>query len=97
MNQRIKALLLNERNMFVNGVTESDNKIYIHGSEENLEKFAELIVADCLKQIKDGLVDESELLYEHEETTECVNEALMDAHHNIALHFGFAEQFGVKE
>ena len=97
MNQRIKALLLNERNMFVNGVTESDNKIYIHGSEENLEKFAELIVADCLKQIKDGLVDESELLYEHEETTECVNEALMDAHHNIALHFGFAEQFGVEE
>lgn len=97
MNQRIKALLLNERNMFVNGVTESDNKIYIHGSEENLEKFAELIVADCLKQIKDGLVDESELLYEHEETTECVNEALMDAHHNIAIHFGFAEQFGVEE
>ncbi len=96
MNQRIKALLLNERNMFVNGVTESDNKIYIHGSEENLEKFAELIVADCLKQIKDGLVDESELLYEHEETTECVNEALMDAHHNIAIHFGFAEQFGVE-
>ncbi len=61
------------------------------------EKFVKLIVAVCLKQIKDGLVDESELLYEHEETTECVNEALMDAHHNIALHFGFAEQFGVKE
>ena len=60
------------------------------------EKFVELIVADCLKQIKDGLVDESELLYEHEETTECVNEALMDAHHNIAIHFGFAEQFGVE-
>ena len=47
MNERIKALLLNERNMFVNGVTESDNKIYIHGSEENLEKFAELIVREC--------------------------------------------------
>jgi transcriptional regulator of NAD metabolism len=47
MNERIKALLLNERNMFVNGVTESDNKIYIHGSEENLEKFAELIVKEC--------------------------------------------------
>lgn len=64
--------------------------------DDELEKFAELIVADCLKQIKDGLVDESELLYEHEETTECVNEALMDAHHNIAIHFGFAEQFGVE-
>ena len=47
MNERIKALLLNARNMFVNGVTESDNKIYIHGSEENLEKFAELIVLEC--------------------------------------------------
>jgi len=47
MNERIKALLLNARNMFVNGVTESDNKIYIHGSEENLEKFAELIVQEC--------------------------------------------------
>ncbi len=48
MNERIKALLLNERNMFVNGVTESNNKIYIHGSEENLEKFAELIVRECI-------------------------------------------------
>ena len=48
MNERIKALLLNARNMFVNGVTESDNKIYIHGSEENLEKFAELIVRECM-------------------------------------------------
>ena len=47
MNERIKALLLNARNMFANGVTESDNKIYIHGSEENLEKFAELIVREC--------------------------------------------------
>ena len=50
MNERIKALLLNARNMFVNGVTESDNKIYIHGSEENLEKFAELIVTECAEQ-----------------------------------------------
>ena len=48
MNERIKALLLNARNMFVNGVTESDNKIYIHGSEENLEKFAELIMRECM-------------------------------------------------
>jgi hypothetical protein len=57
MNERIKALLLNERNMFVNGVTESDNKIYIHGSEENLEKFAELIVRECLSYAKDGDLD----------------------------------------
>ena len=52
MNERIKALLLNERNKFVNGVTESNNKIYIHGSEENLEKFAELIVRECLDKIE---------------------------------------------
>jgi len=48
MNERIKVLLLNARNMFDNGVTESNNKIYIHGSEENLAKFAELIVNECL-------------------------------------------------
>ena len=48
MNERIKELLLNARNMFDNGVTESNNKIYIHGSEENLEKFAQLIVNECL-------------------------------------------------
>ena len=53
MNERIKALLLNERNMFVNGVTEADNKIYIHGSEENLGKFAELIIKECIGQIKE--------------------------------------------
>jgi len=62
MNERIKALLLNARNMFVNGVTESDNKIYIHGSEENLEKCHKMaedsdsyVVHDgdtCAEQIK---------------------------------------------
>ena len=72
------------------------NKAAMRALGFDVEKFAQLIVADCLKQIKDGLVDESELLYEHEETTECVNEALMDAHHNIAIHFGFAEHFGVE-
>ena len=51
MNEQIKALLLNARNMFVNGVTESNNKIYIHGSEENLEKFAELIVQECASKV----------------------------------------------
>ena len=90
MNERIKELALESGytpDMFGVG----------HWDMPECKKFAELIVADCLKQIKDGLVDESELLYEHEETTECVNEALMDAHHNIAIHFGFAEQFGVEE
>jgi hypothetical protein len=49
VNEHIKALLLNSRNTFVNGVTESNNKIYIHGSEENLEKFAELILQECFQ------------------------------------------------
>ena len=61
MNERIKALLLNERNMFVNGVTESDNKIYIHGSEENLEKFAELIVQDLIDSMIKRYGDDDEL------------------------------------
>lgn len=87
MNERIKELARQAEFL--------ENDLHIQG--DNFQYFAELIVADCLKQIKDGLVDESELLYEHEETTECVNEALMDAHHNIAIHFGFAEQFGVEE
>jgi len=57
MNERIKALLLNARNMFDNGVTDSNNKIYIHGSEENLAKFVELIVRECSRvywNIDDG-------------------------------------------
>ena len=97
MNERIRELLLQNRNSFNNGVTDTNGGVYIHGSQENLEKFAELIVRECLSEIKGMMVDKSELLYEHEETTECVNEALMDAHHNIAIHFGFAEHFGVEE
>ena len=63
MNERIKALLLNERNMFVNGVTESDNKIYIHGSEENLEKFALLIVQDNIQTLRSyGYDDAAQVL-----------------------------------
>ena len=89
MNERIAKL-------YDQAIVIEDGGDYVCG-ELDPAKFAELIVADCLKQIKDGLVDESELLYEHDETTECVNEALMDAHHNIAIHFGFAEQFGVEE
>lgn len=53
------------------------------------EKFADLIVKDCLKEIKDMIVDESELLYpNNKQTTECVNDRLMDAHDNIAEYFG---------
>ena len=95
MNERIKELLVqatafareNVEYSRTEGFDIFTEKLY----EVSREKFAELIVRECLKQIKDGMVDESELLYEHEETTECVNEALMDAHHNIAIHFGVEE------
>ena len=92
MNERIRELI-NEATSFKEGDTEGKYDIEVFDKE----KFAELIVRECLSEIKGMMVDESELLYEHEETTECVNEALMDAHHNIAIHFGFAEHFGVEE
>ena len=85
MNERIKELA--EQAGWDNHHSKFDTRI---------KKFAELIVQECLSEIKGMMVDESELLYEHEETTECVNEALMDAHHNIAIHFGFAKHFGVE-
>ena len=93
MNERIK--LLAEQAAKFSAIMalptgESGDKLFV-------EKFAELIVRECLSEIKGMMVDKSELLYEHEETTECVNEALMDAHHNISIHFGFAEYFGVEE
>ena len=86
MNEHIKSLLHNSRNMFVNGVTESNNKIYIHGSEENLEKFAELIVLECVKFCKHESNDD-----EHDEydmgmwvKAESIKTAIM-------------EEFGIKE
>ena len=62
MNEQIKVLLLNARNMFDNGVTESNNKIYIHGSEENLEKFADLIVWECMKICEDVMKKDNSAL-----------------------------------
>lgn len=60
--------------------------------EDKHYEIAELLVGECLKEIKDMLVDESERLYpNNKRTTEYVNERLMDAHDNIS------ERFGVKE
>ena len=87
MNERIKALLLNERNMFVNGVTESDNKIYIHGSEENLEKFAELIVRECISINRQRLFSE----YEGDSHRVAHNNALLCANSDMFEHFGVGE------
>ena len=58
----------------------------------NTKKFAKLIVRECLKEIKDMIVDESELLYpNNKQTTECVNDRLLDAYDNIKEHFGVEE------
>ena len=84
MNKRIKALLLNERNMFVNSVTESDNKIYIHGSEENLEKFAELIVRECISINRQRMFSE----WEGDSHRVAHNNALLCANSDIFEHFG---------
>jgi hypothetical protein len=64
------------------------------GEYENAsdEKFAEMIVKECLKEIKDMIVDESELLYpNNKQTTEFVNDRLLDAYDNIKEHFGVEE------
>jgi hypothetical protein len=56
------------------------------------KKFAELIVRECLKELKDMIVDESELLYpNNKQTTEFVNDRLLDAYDNIKEHFGVEE------
>ena len=91
MNERIRQLAKQANTIGDWGEDITEGRYFVYPNIKNLEKFAELIVRECLKQIKDGMVDKSELLYEHEETTECVNEALMDAHHNIAIHFGVEE------
>lgn len=60
--------------------------------EDEHYEIAELLVGECLKEIKDMLVDESERLYpNNKRTTEYVNERLMDAHDNISERFGVEE------
>ncbi len=99
MNERTRELAEQAKKYALDAmikITDKEQALKVYSASYDT-KFAELIVAECLSEIKGMMVDESELLYEHEETTECVNEALMDAHHNIAIHFGFAEHFGVEE
>ena len=61
------------------------------------EKFAELIVRECLQEIKYLLVDEFERepLYD-DETRDCVNESLLDARTNISYAFGIPDD-GLRE
>ena len=85
MNERIKELAL-QAGIF------KPKEFYQHIDALQLEKFAELIVQECLKEIKDMIVDESERLYpNNKQTTECVNDRLLDAYDNIKEHFGVEE------
>ena len=93
MNERIEKLALQADNwagtefhrLFLNNINPNMKELFE-------EKFAELIVRECLKEIKDMIVDESELLYpNNKQTTECVNDRLLDAYDNIKEHFGVEE------
>ena len=96
MNERIKELALEAKlrpalllyyYRTIHGLTDTEQE-----ELEQIEKFAELIVRECLKEIKDMIVDESERLYpNNKQTTECVNDRLLDAYDNIKEHFGVEE------
>ena len=95
MNELIKELLLKAG--FTNAYTdpkEGFELVFVDEDHtlESVTKFAELIVRECLKEIKDMIVDESEQLYpNNKQTTECVNDRLMDAYDNITELFGVEE------
>ena len=85
MNERIKQLI---KQSYVT-IESPSGEWYTDFSQE---KFAELIVKECLKELKDMIVDESELLYpNNKQTTEFVNDRLLDAYDNIKEHFGVEE------
>lgn len=86
MNKRWKELLEEATEVYDDWKTGASQRLVDH------KMFAELIVRECLKEIKDMIVDESEQLYpNNKQTTEYVNDRLMDAHDNIAEHFGVEE------
>ena len=79
MNERIQKL----SNQAYDDLVNQTGNIVVF-DEDFQQRFAELIVRECLKEIKDMIVDESEQLYpNNKQTTECVNDRLMDAYDNI--------------
>jgi hypothetical protein len=92
MNERIKALVEQARKYADENRPGSFVKYDPEWFVLYNEKFAELIVKECLKELKDMIVDESELLYpNNKQTTEFVNDRLLDAYDNIKEHFGVEE------
>ena len=87
MNERIKELLLQNRNSFTNGVTDTNGGVYIHGSEENLEKFAELIVKECISINRQRMFSD----YEDDSHRVAHNNALLCANSDMFEHFGVGE------
>ena len=84
MNERIKELAIQVQR------TEMPGVLFVH--PEFVEKFAELLVRECLNEIKNMLVEESELLYPNNKlTTHHVNNRLLDAYDNISELFGVEE------
>jgi len=92
MNERIKALVEQARKYADENRPGSFVKYDPEWFVLYNEKFAELIVKECLKELKDMIVDESELLYpNNKQTTEFVNDRLLDAYDNIKEYFGVEE------
>jgi hypothetical protein len=58
--------------------------------EEEHYEIVELVVRECLQEIKYLLVDDEEL-YAYEETRDRVNESLLDARSNISYAFGIPD------
>ena len=85
MNERIKELIL-----------EADfpkfDQMYVVSDGEELEKFAELIIADCLKMCKKVWInvnlDKTILIHTTAVGTPDYNRGRMDCHDNIKEHFG---------
>lgn len=59
MNGRIKELLLQNKDKFTNGVTITNGEVYIHGSQENLEKLTELIIREGVTKMASEIMNNS--------------------------------------
>jgi hypothetical protein len=85
MNERIKQLAKQAQKVV--GHTDGG---YTELKELDQEKFAELIVKECLQEIEYLLVDDEEL-FADEETRDHVNESLLSARTNISYAFGIPD------
>lgn len=92
MNDRIRELVshatVGVNNPFVN----SDGKVIVDNIEEvvSLEKFAELIIEDCCKQLQLNVRDNQECIQDKSMNYQVGwADGMFDAEHIIKEHFGF--------